>query len=198
MKAYRILRKMAHMISFKAPTTIDKRAIDWPLSYTQRAATRGDFPEGFNHDRNEVAIGSGEATWQAAKLAMQRWQHYPASWTRVKTFLKGIQPNDTAGVYFRLFGLWWANHCRILYLNDREEEWGFAYGTLTRHVECGEEYFYIRRDTTGKIFYGIQAFSKPNYWFVWLGYPLARFFQRRFVKQSLAIMQNIKTTSNEK
>ena len=70
----------------------------------------------------------------------------------------------------------------------------FAYGTLPGHIEKGEECFWIEKDNEGIITYHIKAFSKPAYLFIWLVYPIARFFQRRFVKQS---MDRMKKLSNE-
>jgi uncharacterized protein (UPF0548 family) len=91
-----------------------------------------------------------------------------------------------------VFGLWWLNACRIVYvLNDPAptRRFGFAYGTLPGHVECGEERFSIEWDTADCVWYDIRAFSRPHYWFVSLGYPLVRRLQRRFVMASQAAMR---------
>ncbi|MEM6697597.1 MAG: DUF1990 family protein, partial [Bacteroidota bacterium] len=80
-----------------------------------------------------------------------------------------------------------------------ENRFGFAYGTLTKHVEMGEECFWIERNEAGEIYYCIKAFSRPNYWYVKLAKPLARLFQRRFVQQSFETMKklSIHSKSNE-
>ena len=98
-------------------------------------------------------------------------------------------------VLFKIFSIWWINSARIVYTIDNENKFGFAYGTLPGHLEKGEECFWIEKDESGSVYYHIKAFSKPAYWFVWLVYPLARTFQRRFVKESLTRMKKI--TNNE-
>ena len=85
------------------------------------------------------------------------------------------------------------NACRIVYTVDEEAatgaRFGFAYGTLPGHVERGEERFLVewhRHDDT--VWYDILAFSQPKHWLVRLGYPVTRFFQKRFAQASKAAM----------
>ncbi len=65
---------------------------------------------------------------------------------------------------------------------------GFAYGTLPAHVEQGEERFTVERHANGEVWYDLRAFSKPRYWPVRIGKPLARRLQRRFVRDSQRAM----------
>lgn len=65
---------------------------------------------------------------------------------------------------------------------------GFAYGTLPAHVEEGEERFCIELHDDGTVWYDLRAFSRPRYWPVRLGKPLARRLQRRFARESQAAM----------
>jgi uncharacterized protein (UPF0548 family) len=60
------------------------------------------------------------------------------------------------------------------------KRFGFAYGTLSTHVERGEERFTIEwhRDEDS-VWYDILAFSRPNKLLVKLGLPLARMLQQR-------------------
>ncbi len=106
-----------------------------------------------------------------------------------------IKKGETVAVLFKIFNIWWINSARIVYTIDNENKFGFAYGTLPGHLEKGEECFWIEKDESGSVYYHIKAFSKPAYWFVWLAYPLARIFQRRFVKESLSGMK--KFSNNE-
>jgi len=39
----------------------------------------------------------------------------------------------------RSIGLWWLNACRIVYVVDKVDKFGFAYGTLPDHAGSGEE-----------------------------------------------------------
>jgi uncharacterized protein (UPF0548 family) len=66
---------------------------------------------------------------------------------------------------------------------------GFAYGTLSQHVERGEERFLIEwRQSDNSVWYEIYAVSRPAFWMVRIGYPLARRLQRRFAHDSKQAM----------
>ena len=67
----------------------------------------------------------------------------------------------------------------------------FAYGTLSGHVESGEERFTVRFDPlTQEVVYEIAAFSRPAMILTRLGYPFARRLQRRFAQSSAAALAN--------
>ncbi len=93
----------------------------------------------------------------------------------------------------RHFGFWSLNACRIVYLIDEKDspvrKFGFAYGTLTDHAECGEERFTIEWETANDtVWYDIVAFSRPRHWAAKVGYPLTRWWQKRFAQHSLRAM----------
>jgi uncharacterized protein (UPF0548 family) len=80
----------------------------------------------------------------------------------------------------------------VYVIDEREPvtKFGFAYGTLPNHVECGEERFTIEwhKTTDNSVWYDIYAFSHPQHPLVKLGRPVARRLQKRFARESLAIM----------
>jgi uncharacterized protein (UPF0548 family) len=190
------------MWSFQQPTghTIDAfLSQQKPLapSYPEVGATRGDFPVGYNHDRNFCELGRGKAAFEAARQAISSWKMFPASWTRILPSHPPNEGNDVCLV-FHLAGLYWLSAARIIYLVDETEEtavdgvkgrFGFAYGTLPGHVEKGEERFTVAWLADDRVVYELQAFSQPRYWMARLGKPLARHWQRRFVRDSQAAMQ---------
>lgn len=92
----------------------------------------------------------------------------------------------------RSVGLWWLNACRIVYVVDESEpirKYGFAYGTLPKHIESGEERFLIEWDQeTDSVWYDILAFSRPNKLMIRLGYPLVRRRQKQFGRDSATAM----------
>jgi uncharacterized protein (UPF0548 family) len=96
-------------------------------------------------------------------------------------------------VIARLFGLWWLNACRIVYVVDEEEpvkRYGFAYGTLPEHAESGEERFTVEwHEADDAVWYDIVAFSRPQQLLTRLGYPCARRLQKRFARDSVAAMR---------
>jgi uncharacterized protein (UPF0548 family) len=91
------------------------------------------------------------------------------------------------------FGLYSLSASRVIVMIDKEDGqiWrrGFTYGTLSHHVERGEERFsveYHRDDDS--VWYDLLAFSMPQHWLARLGYPLSRAAQRRFAADSKAAM----------
>lgn len=154
------------------------------FSYKEIGASKATFPKGYNHDRIEVLLGEGPEVWLAGKSAIESWAMFPKGWTRLFPEKVPIQPGEVVVVVFRMLGLWWLNSCRIVYVIDEPNRFGFAYGTLDQHVEKGEEIFEVYREKDGKVWYRLSAFSKPSRWYVWLGYPLARLAQARFRRES--------------
>ena len=184
-------------ISFSFPTEkkqkkwLKARKID-ALSYPLPEITKHNntFP-GFDHDKNQIYLGRGEEVYQAACKALSDWKMFPGAWTRTCAPFEGFPVGEEVAVFFKMFGLWWWNSCRIIYNFDGEENrFGFAYGTLDNHVEMGEEIFYIERNEEGEVYYKIEAFSRPNKWFTKIGYPIARAWQGKFVRESFLVMKD--------
>lgn len=156
-----------------------------PYTYTPlHGTTLPDPIEGYNNDAQRVVVGHGWEDFQKAKAALQSWAHFPFGWTAILPANTPIVPGQTLAMYFRLFGFWWRNGCRIAYVVDEPRRFAFAYGTLPSHIECGEEVFGVIIDESDKVWYEIKAFSKPRAWFVRLGYPLARLLQEKFRQDS--------------
>jgi uncharacterized protein (UPF0548 family) len=93
----------------------------------------------------------------------------------------------------RVSGLWWLNVCRIVYLVDEEDgavtRFGFAYGTLPRHVESGEERFLLEwHRVDDSVWFDILAFSRPRHLLARLSYPWVRRLQKRFGRESAMAM----------
>lgn len=164
-----------------------------PFTYEQLGATRTDnFPAGFNHDYNRIRIGSGVADFNAACDALRRWRMFAMPWIRLWHNQTLITPGETVAMAAYCYGGWWVNACRIVYVLDEPAplyRYGFAYGTLTDHVECGEERFTIEwKSDDDSVWYDLRAFSRPRHPLVKLAKPLARKLQKRFVRESLAAM----------
>ncbi|HUS11282.1 MAG TPA: DUF1990 domain-containing protein [Pyrinomonadaceae bacterium] len=162
------------------------------FTYTQTGATQvGNVPSGYYVDHNRAKLGTGNEIYEKAIAALRNWKQFDLGWV-------SIVPSDTAlavgavvAVRAQTFGVWSLNACRIVYVIDEEQplkRFGFAYGTLPDHVECGEERFIIEQQTDGSVLYDIFAFSRPRQRLVKLAVPIARRLQRRFVRDSIAAM----------
>ncbi len=164
---------------------------DLPFSYSQTGATRSQPPAGFTVDHNRVKIGKGKETYERAVAVLKNWRQFDLGWVEIVPSGLALEVGTTAAVQAKTFGFWSLSACRIVYVIDENGEvkkFGFAYGTLPDHVECGEECFTVEWETDDTVWYDIYAFSRPRHPLVKLGRPLARRLQKRFARESLAVM----------
>lgn len=168
---------------------------DLPFSYPEVGATAGELPSGYTVDRNRIRLGEGKETYERAVAALKLWKQSDLGWVRIVPPETPIVVGAVVTILTRHFGFWSLNACRVVYLIDEDgpaRKTGFGYGTLSSHVERGEERFTIewRRDDNS-VWYHILAFSRPNQLLVKLGFPLARKLQKRFARDSLAVMVSL-------
>ena len=164
------------------------------FTYPEVGLSRTQMPAGYAHDHNRILLGKGRAVFADACDAIRRWQMFPGTWACIEPPDTTIQEGNVVALLIHVFGLWWLNAARIVYVLDETDpirRFGFAYGTLPGHVECGEELFSVVWRADDTIWYDLRAFSRPRYWVVRLGYPLARRLQRRFARESLAAMRRV-------
>jgi len=162
------------------------------FTYSCVAATAvDDRPTGFDLDDNRAVLGHGDNIFEAACVALRRWQQFPPNWSRIYPECAPLLTNQTIVVVIRSFGVRWINSARIVYVVDESgppRRFGFAYGTLPAHVECGEERFMIEMAANETVSYVLRAISKPRMLLTRLGYPIVRRLQKRFVRDSQAAM----------
>jgi uncharacterized protein (UPF0548 family) len=160
------------------------------LTYRPEGGTRVSDPvPGYDNDYQRVVVGQGQADFDKAKAALQTWKHFPAAWTAILPEKTPVAEGRVLSMFFRLFGFWWINSCRIVYVVDEPRRYAFAYGTLPGHIESGEEVFCVEMDDAGKVWYVLRAFSRPKVWYVRLGYPFARLLQEKFRQDSAIAVQ---------
>ncbi len=139
-------------------------------------------------------IGSGERAFLAATDALRRWQHFELGWLQAWPTATPLEVGSAIAVIARVFGISWLNACRIVYVVDEDgpvRRFGFAYGTLPGHAECGEERFLVEWDrTSNQVWYDILAFSRRRHRLAKLGYLAVRRLQKRFARDSVVAMQN--------
>jgi uncharacterized protein (UPF0548 family) len=160
------------------------------LSYPEAGATRdaAQLP-GYDNDFNKVCLGEGAEVFQSAYNALTRWEHFPIHWVKIGPGMPPIREGQKVAMQARAFGLYWISAAQIVYTIAEPRRFGFAYGTLNAHVECGEERFLIEWLPDNTVWYSLTAFSRPRRWFIRLGYPLARQLQKRFVHDSFAALR---------
>lgn len=164
------------------------------FSYSEVGATQGELPAGYVVDRACSQVGTGTKDFSRAKQELMKWQHLQLSWIAPCWPNTQVEEGAVIGVLARRYGFWFLNACRVVHLIDERDElshrFGFAYGTLPGHAECGEERFLLEYDEdTRQLKYDILAFSRPNTWYTKLAYPLVRREQKRFARDSIAAMK---------
>jgi uncharacterized protein (UPF0548 family) len=160
------------------------------FTYAEVGATNTTPPAGFTVDHNRIQLGHGEGRYRAAVAALKYWRQFDLGWVTIVPRGVPIEVGATVAVKARSFGTWSLSAARVVYVIDEPKRFGFAYGTLPDHVECGEERFLIEWQPDDSVWYDILAFSRPRHPLVRLSFPLARMLQKRFARESLARMKN--------
>ena len=164
---------------------------DLPFSYSQVGATETQPPAGYSVDHNRIRLGEGEDTYRQAVSALRSWKQFDLGWVTIVPPQIPLDVGATVAVQAKAFGFWSLNAARIVYLIEEDgttKRFGFAYGTLPDHVECGEERFSVELHEDDSVWYDIFAFSRPQHTIVKLAFPFARSLQKRFARESLAMM----------
>ena len=165
------------------------RQREQPFTYSEVGATNGTPPNNYTLDHNRIQLGSGERVYRRAIEALKQWRQFDLGWVKIVPEFVPLEVGAVVAVRARAFGWWSLNAARVVYLIIEDRRFGFAYGTLPDHVECGEERFTIEWDRDDdSVWYDILAFSRPRHPLVKLSFPLARMLQKRFARESLARM----------
>lgn len=167
------------------------------FTYAEVGATRFDpaaAPRGFTLDHNRVRLGHGNEVFERAVGALKQWRQFELGWVTIVPRGVKLEKDAVVAVKARACGTWSLNACRVVYVLDEQQFFrraGFAYGTLADHVERGEERFLIELDPTDEsVWYDILAFSRPRHPLVRASFPVARMLQKRFARESMAVMKS--------
>jgi uncharacterized protein (UPF0548 family) len=164
---------------------------DLPFSYAPVGLAQS-MADGFDVDDAVAAIGHGEDLFERAKLALIAWKQFDLGWTELLPRGAPVDVGTTVAVRIRHLGFWSLNGSRVVYGVGHPKDgpvFGYAYGTLTNHAECGEELFDVSLEpASGEVRYRIRAASKPRAPLARLGYPIVRVLQARFRRDSVLAM----------
>ena len=159
------------------------------FSYPEIGATRDAPPAGYNIDHNRMKIGHGPDAYELAKNAIRQWKMFEVPGMQLCYPDTPVEVGRNVAALAHHLGFYSLNSCRIVYIIDEPTRFGFAYGTLTEHVEIGEERFTVELDPeSGEVWYDIFAFSRPGHLLVKLGYPYGRYKQKQFAVGSKSAM----------
>ena len=178
------------MITLRRPTEAALAALveanrSKPLSYCEGLLKRVSTERGWFVDRHRETVGHGVAEFAAACEALRQWQQFNRPWAIAAQPSAPLRVGETVGYSARALGLWWSYTCRIIETIERTDdktwEFGFDYGTIRGHAECGEERMLVTLDrASGQVWFELFAMSRPGRWFMWCGLPFGRRMQARF------------------
>lgn len=156
---------------------LDRSAVS-SFTYREIGATRGEtLPHGYAHDRYGAELGQG--TFDRAADGLRTWQAHLGAAVNIFPLNAPLETGTNVVVIARAGPVHALAPCRVVYTIDEPNRFGFAYGTLPGHPECGEEAFVVERSADDDTALAIVTFSRPAVLATRLGRPLARSIQRR-------------------
>jgi len=162
------------------------------FSYPEVGISRAGVPSGYNVDHSRVLLGHGEEDFERANAAIGKWQMFDIGWAELIHPPAAIGAGMNVAILAHTMGLYSLSSCRVVYVLDETipiRRFGFGYGTLTHHIERGEERFSVEWLADDSVWYEILAFSQPRHVLARAGYLASRYYQRRFRVDSMAAMK---------
>lgn len=153
------------------------------------------LPEGFRHDRYEIVLGQAGDAFERGVAGLRQWAAHRGAGFVVEPARPPAE-GATVAVAAPLGPLTAAAVCRIVSVVDEADRYGFAYGTLPGHPECGEEAFVVERAGEGRALFRIIAFSRPAELLARIGGPVTRALQQRATRRYLRALADFAAGSN--
>jgi uncharacterized protein (UPF0548 family) len=145
-----------------------------PVTYDEVGATRGVMPQGYRHDEHAMTLGHDDGLFDRAVEGLRRWEAHRGAGMRLRPGVPELREGITVVQVLALPLISAVAACRIVYVVDEPDRFGFAYGTLPAHPEQGEEAFIVERDPDGTVRFTITVFSRPRHPLARLGGPVTR------------------------
>jgi uncharacterized protein (UPF0548 family) len=142
--------------------TLDGAALDGATvdgaTLDNAALDGGGLRPEYSRLHHRVRIGHGEPAFRAAAEALATFRMH----RRLPVGITASAPRAEVGADVRvtLAGVVHAP-CRIVRVIDEPDRYGWAYGTLAGHPECGEEAFLLTQAVDGVVWFDVIAFSRP-------------------------------------
>ena len=174
-----------------SPVEADRlRAAPW--TYAEVGGSAGTYPTGlpagYRLARHREVVGHGDEAFDRAVERLLTWRmhlraglHVAASAPRAEEGAVLVQRLGVGPLALRI-------PCRVVYLIDRPEHRGFAYGTLPGHPESGEERFEVARAGPDVVF-TVTAFARPGRLLTRLGGPLSWRLQEHMLRRYAAALR---------
>jgi uncharacterized protein (UPF0548 family) len=146
-----------------------------------------EVPVGYRRDRWGRDLGDGDRVFAVASQTIRTWGVH-----RGAGLIVCADGPPTVGDVVALCAPLPIGHvdavCRIVWVIDEPDRFGFAYGTLPEHPEDGEESFVVSMSESGVVRFEITAVSRPRHIMARAAPPIARVLQRRATGRYLDAM----------
>ena len=162
-----------------------------PLTYSEVAGTRSEFPSGYHHLGHQLELGRGAEQFDRAATSLLGWQMHDRAGLRPETSSAVAAVGEVAMLHFGWRRLAIPVPVRVVYVVATDRQRGFAYGTLPGHPETGEEAFVLEYRPDDSVVFTITAFSNPARWFTRMGGPVARLVQRRMTARYVSCLREL-------
>lgn len=180
------MRPIFDVFHFGQPTAATLQAIRHDQStknvtYNDIGLTLEKLPADYNHLRAERFVGSGAKAMDSGRDAIRTW----TAQAQLGLILEPNVPAFAEGTVMvfalplRPSSMWATGACRIVRMVDESRRFGFVYGTLPHHPECGEEAFLVHHRDDDRVVFTITAFSRPRALPMRAAGPIGRLIQRR-------------------
>jgi uncharacterized protein (UPF0548 family) len=160
------------------------------LTYRAVGATRdGTLVARYRNDRYRIVLGSGDVVFERAVAALKRWTPQRGAGLSVFPPDAPVAEGTISVLVQRMWPVYVVVPCRVVYVVDEADRFGFGYGTLPGHPEAGEEGFLVERDSDGVVVFRIVVFSRPATLFMLAGAPVVRHIQKAVTHRYLAVLK---------
>lgn len=174
-----------HLVSIADGSTAD------PVTYSPVGVTSsGAIEPGYRRERWACQLGRGRDVFERAVDGLRQWAMHERSGLIV------ANPGPVeAGVIVAMAAPLPVGFvevvCRVVAVVDEPDRFGFAYGTLSRHPEQGEESFTVSLASDDQVEFTIVAVSRARHPLARALPPVARFLQQRATLRYLQSMKSI-------
>ena len=153
-----------------------------PITYKNAGMTRGGSHRGYRQHRDSISLPTG--SFKSARDHLRAWGAQRGAGFGVYPE-RPVAQGMAVLVYGRLGKLYTSVCCRVIYIIDDPDRWGFAYGTLPHHVARGEESFVVSKDPEDNVTFTVESLSRPASPIALLGAPVANVIQNKITRRYL-------------
>ena len=165
-----------------ASRSLVERSRNAQLTYAPVGISLGrrPVPDGFRDVQVERVVGQGEDAFRKIGYALMHWEINRQAGFFVSSQHAAVREGERVGVVMPFLGVLGVSAiCKVVAVVAEGDRIGFAYGTLPKHPEHGEESFLLSHQPDDSVVMAVRAVSKPAAWYVKAAGPLAHAMQSR-------------------